>query len=118
MLPIDQVGELLSMIAEDKKISFDREYAEDLYRQYNESKSVDDTAVVEDLKTEFAGKTVLLVAPGKSVGNALDEIKAISEKEDVVTIGLNSTLDMDFDYLLTTRSDIYDQAVSDRKSVV
>lgn len=118
MLPIDQVGELLSMIAEDKKISFDREYAEDLYRQYNESKSVDDTAVVEDLKTEFAGKTVLLVAPGKSVGNALDEIKAISEKEDVVTIGLNSTLDMDFDYLLTTRSDIYDQAVSEGKNVI
>ena len=33
MLPIDQVGELLSMIAPEKKISFDKNYAEELYRQ-------------------------------------------------------------------------------------
>lgn len=49
MLPIDQVGELLGMIAEDKKISFDKNYAEGLYRQYNEDKTVDDTAVVDEL---------------------------------------------------------------------
>ena len=118
MLPIDQVGELLSLIAEDKKISFDKEYAEELYRQYNESKSVDDSGTVADLKSEFAGKTLLLVAPGKSVGDALDIIRETASKPDVVTIGLNSTLDMDFDYLLTTRSDIYDQAVADGKKII
>ena len=40
MLPIDQVGELLSMIDEGKKISFDKNYAEELYRKYNETKSM------------------------------------------------------------------------------
>ena len=29
MLPIDQVGELLGMIADEKKISFDKNYAEE-----------------------------------------------------------------------------------------
>ena len=42
MLPVDQVAELLGMIDENKKISFDKEYAEELYRQYNERKSIDD----------------------------------------------------------------------------
>ena len=118
MLPIDQVGELLGMIAEEKKISFDREYAEEIYRQYNESKSVDDSSVVADLKVEFKGKRILLVAPGKSVGGILDRIHELAAQDDIVTIGLNSTLDMSFDYLLTTRADIYTQAVIEGKSVI
>ena len=118
MLPIDQVGELLGMIAEEKKISFEKNYAEELYRQYNESKSVDDSAVVADLKAEFDGKKVLLAAPGKSVGDAIGKIKDYASRDDIVTIGLNSTLQIDFDYLLTTRKDIYDQAVADGKSVI
>lgn len=118
MLPIDQVGELLGMIAEEKKISFDREYAEEVYRAYNESKAVDDSAVVADLKAEFEGKKILLVAPGKSVGDATEKIKEIAGQDDVVTIGLNSTLDVEFDYLLTTRADIYNLAVADGKSII
>ncbi|MDT2370756.1 aldolase catalytic domain-containing protein [Enterococcus faecium] len=47
MLPIDQVKELLGMIASEKKISYDKNYAEKLYRQYKERKSVDDSAVIE-----------------------------------------------------------------------
>lgn len=118
MLPIDQVGELLGMIEEEKKISFDRDYAEEIYRAYNEAKAVDDSAVVADLKAEFAGKRILLVAPGKSVGEALERVRALGKQRDVITIGLNSTLDMEFDYLLTTRADIYAQAVTDGKSII
>lgn len=118
MLPIDQVGELLGMISEDKKISFDKKYAEDVYRKYNESKAVDDTAVVKDLTNEFKGKKVLLVAPGKSVGTAIDKIRNFINEQDVIVIGLNSTLDLEFDYLLTTRVDIYDNAVTEGKNVI
>lgn len=118
MLPIDQVGELLGMIAEEKKISFDKNYAEELYREYNESKAVDDALVVSELKAEFEGKRVLLVAPGKSIGSAIDKINEYMKMENVVSIGLNSTLDIKFDYLLTTRKDIYDKAVEDGKSVI
>lgn len=118
MLPIDQVGELLGMIAEEKKISFDKEYAEELYRKYNESKAVDDKLVVEDLKKEFAGKKVLLVAPGKSVGEARETVIGIASQDGVITIGLNSTMDLPYDYLLTTRADIYSQAVAEGKNII
>ncbi|MBR4343419.1 MAG: aldolase catalytic domain-containing protein [Lachnospiraceae bacterium] len=118
MLPIDQVGELLSMIEDEKKISFDKEYAEELYRQYNERKSVDDTAVINELENEFSQKMVLLVAPGKSVGDYIEKINELSDKENIVTIGLNSTLNLKYDYMLTTRLDIYVQAVADGKSII
>lgn len=118
MFPIDQVGELLGMIAPEKKISFDKEYAEELYRQYNESKAVDDTAVVEELKKEFAGKKILLVAPGKSIGETEPAIRSIMANQDTLGIGLNVTMDLPFEYLLTTRKDIYDDAVAAGKRVI
>lgn len=118
MLPIDQVGELLSMIATEKKISFDKDYAEELYLQYNKSKIVDDTIVVDELKKEFFGKRVLLVAPGKSLGLAIDKIKKYILKSDIKTIGLNVILEFDFDYLLSTRQDIYEKAVKEGKRII
>lgn len=118
MLPIDQVGELLGMIAEDKKISFDKNYAEGLYRQYNEDKTVDDTAVVDELRSELEGKKVLLLAPGKSIGEHFGQIKKIACEKDVVSIGLNPTIDMVFDYVLTTRKEIYDRSVEKGLNVI
>ena len=117
MLPIDQVGELLGMIAEDKKISFDKEYAEELYRKYNESKEIDDNKTVEELKSTFKGKKVLLVAPGKSIIGAINKIKDIASKDDVITIGLNADLEFN-DYLLTTRVETYEKALSESKNLI
>lgn len=116
MLPIDQVGELLGMIAENKKISFDKNYAEELYRQYNESKTVDDTAVVEELKKEFEGKKILLVAPGKCISEYMGKIKEIASQKDVISIGLNS--DLGLNYLLTTRAEIYTQALETGRKII
>ena len=118
MLPIDQVGELLGMISEEKRISFDKNYAEELYRRYNESKEVDDKADVSDLKKAFTDKRILLVAPGRNAGLKLEEINTINETEDVVSIGLNSTFDIDFDYVLTTRVDSYNESVAAGKNVI
>lgn len=118
MLPINQVGELFSMIAEEKKISFDKNYAEELYRQYNASKFVDDDAVIKELTAEFVNKKVLLVGPGKSISEATDEINRLIASGDVVSIGLNLTIDIDVDYYLTTRQDVYENAVSGNKKVI
>lgn len=117
MLPIDQVSELLGMISEEKKVSFDKDYAEDIYRQYNESKSIDDTAVVEDLKAILSEKEVLLIAPGKSIADSIDIIKKVAHKENIITIGLNTDLGFN-DYIITTRKDIYDQAIAEGKNII
>ena len=111
MLPIDQVGELLSMIDEGKKISFDKNYAEELYRKYN------DTKTVEELKKSFQGKKVLVVAPGKSIVSHRDKIEQYLQN-DVISIGLNLTIDINVDFLLTTRADVFEKAVNEGKSVI
>jgi 4-hydroxy 2-oxovalerate aldolase len=118
MLPIDQVGELLGMIAEEKKISFDKNYAEELWRQYNESKQVDDSSVVTEMKTAITGKKVLIVAPGKSIMEYKDKITEINAKDDVVSIGLNLTTDFGVDYMLTTRQDVYETTISSKTPVI
>ena len=118
MLPIDQVSELLNMLAEEKKISFDKVYAENVYLEYNKSKSVDDESAVKDIKASVEGKRVLLVAPGRSVIEAQDKIAELIKEEDVLSIGLNSTLPIDFDYQLTTRTEAYNKAVAEAKNVI
>lgn len=118
MLPIDQVGELLGRLADDKKISFDRDYAEEVYRAYNESKIVDDTSVVQELRNELKDKKVMLVAPGKKILDSLDKINSLAQQDDVITIGLNLSLDLNYDYLLTTRKDVYEHAVAQGKRVI
>lgn len=117
MLPIDQVGELLALVTPDKKISFDRDYAETLYRQYNENKAVDDGNTVAELKALFEGKIIFLVAPGKSIIHEKDKIESICRMENTVTIGLNTVLDIN-DWLLATRKDIYDKAVAEGQNVI
>ncbi len=118
MLPIDQVGELLGMIDESKKISFDKAYAEELWRAYNESKQVDDAGVVAEMKTVFAGKRVLLVAPGKSIASHREAIARLIEAPDVVSVGLNLTEPFAVDYMMTTRQDVYEAAVAAGKAVI
>ena len=118
MLPIDQVAELLAMIQEDKKISFDKAYAEEIYRQYNENKTVDDSDVVKELAYECSGKKVLVIAPGKSVGSAFEQIERYKKQNDVLTIGLNFGIDLGLDYIFTTRTDIYNQAVTSGQNVI
>jgi 4-hydroxy 2-oxovalerate aldolase len=118
MLPIDQVAELLGMIAEDKKISFDMEYAESLWRNYNEDKQICDDAVVSEMKSVFQTKTVFLIGPGKSIIANRKEIEAILSDDNVVSIGLNLTGNIDVDYILATRNDVLEMAINKKKNVL
>ena len=117
-LPIDQVAELLGMIEEHKKISFDKNYAEELWRSYNESKQVDDSAVVAEMKSLVEGKKVLLVAPGKSILSHKEEIVKLIDDENVISIGLNLTEPLAVDIQMTTRQDVYESAVNAGKAVL
>ena len=108
MLPIEQVGELLSLLPEEKKNSFDEEFAENLYREYNERNTVDDTGTVECLKAGLQDKNILLLAPGKSLENF--EALKFAKENDCVIIGLN-IIDSILDFSVITRTDYYEQAV-------
>lgn len=117
MLSIEQVAELLSMIDENKKVSFDKEYAEEIYRRYNMSKLYDDTEVIESLKTVFKDKKILVIAPGKSIIEYSKDIEDIIQNEELITINLNN-FSIDSDYIFTTRLDAYERAIKEGKNII
>ena len=117
MLPIEQVAELLGMIAEDKKISFDKQYAEELYLKYNSDKVFDDTETIERLRDRFIGKKVLLIAPGKSILKERDKISALLSDRNVLSVALNHFA-FETDYRLTTRIEVFSEAVERGDSII
>jgi 4-hydroxy 2-oxovalerate aldolase len=84
MLSVDQVAELLKQIPEEKKISFDREFADRLYLEYNERKQYNDTDVVRQLKEKFSGKEILLIAPGRHLLDADEPIRTMLAEDGCV----------------------------------
>ncbi len=118
MLPIDQVSELLGLIREDKKISFDKDYAENLYLEYNARKKFDDTEVVSKLKNKFQGKKVLLIAPGKSIIEASSVIKEKISEENVISISLNNWEMFETDFVFATRKEVFTGAKDAKKNII
>lgn len=118
MLPIEQVSELLGLIEEDKKISFDKEYAEKLYLEYNARRKCDDTGVIERLKKVVKGKKVILIAPGKSILDASTTIRHSIMKNDVVSISLNNWELFTTDYIFVTRRDVFNKVKTLGKKVI
>jgi len=118
MLPIEQVSELLGLIREDKKISFDKEYAEQLYLDYNARRKRDDAEVIEHLKEIVKGKKVLLVAPGKSILDAAAAIEQTILQKDVVSVALNNWEMFNTDYVFVTRQEVFHPTKASGKRII
>ena len=118
MLPVEQVAELLGMIAEDKKISFDKEYAEQLYLSYNARRHANDDPVIASLTEVIKNKKVLLVAPGKRLTEADSDIRALLDDENVISVSLNAFDKYETDFVLTTRVDAFNAALASNKKII
>lgn len=117
MLSIDQVSKLLDLISPEKRNSFDKKYAEQLYREYNGSQIVDDSEIVKELTKILNKKRVILVAPGKSLLEIKNKLLAWSKCDNIVIIGLNVYFDF-WDYIVTTRQEVYDRVAIYGKKVI
>lgn len=117
MLSIDQVGQLLGMIAEDKKISFDKDYADQLYYQFN-TIMFDDTETVKKLKAVLEGKRVLLVAPGSSVGIYIEKIRKICLEDDVISIAVNNVPPINVDYNFVSKVSVFEKAITSDVDII
>lgn len=117
MLPIDQVAELLDLIKEEKKLSFDKEYAERLYLAYNTRKAFDDSVNVDQLQRIFQGKRALVIAPGKSIKESREVIQSLLRQPDIVSISLNN-LEFETNYVFTTRVEMYQKALECGKKII
>ncbi len=87
-LTIEDMNEIFDMMDDEKKISFDKRYIEELYAKYMNNGKVQEEHKTE-LKEKLHGKTILLIAPGKSSVDEKEKIIATALLENVVTISIN-----------------------------
>ncbi|MCD7740827.1 MAG: aldolase catalytic domain-containing protein [Ruminococcus sp.] len=90
-LTVEDMNEIFDMMDEEKRLSYDKDYIEEVYLRYMATGQVQEVHKTE-LKDKLARKKVLLIAPGKSSADERDRIEAFAEGSDVVSIGVN------FDY--------------------
>ena len=90
-LAVKDMNEIFSMMEDEKKVSFDKNYIEELYLRYMESGVVHEEHRAE-LSEKVAGKKVILIAPGRSSSDEKEKIIDASKSNDVITVSIN------FDY--------------------
>ena len=87
-LTVKAFGELLRGIPENEKTVFSKERAERIYREYQEN-YIDDKETVARLSSEFAGRPVLLLAPGRSLAKHSQRIRAVIRERCPIIMSLN-----------------------------
>ncbi len=95
-LTFEDMNEIFDLMDEDKKASYDKAYIEALYLMFQEKDRVQE-AHLSDIKERLMGKTVLMVAPGKSSISERDKIVSCAKSDDIVVISVN----YDYDETLT-----------------
>ncbi len=83
-----QINQILGGIEEHKKTAYDEAYIEKLYQNF-QNNAVDDTAALQDLAANLAGRKCLILAPGSSIAEEQDKIHAYIEREKPVVLAAN-----------------------------
>lgn len=93
-LTVESMNSIFDMMDEDKKVSYDKQYIEELYSKFMETGKAHEQHRAE-IKELLEGKTVLIIAPGMSSVEEKEKIIDFGSKENVVTVSVN----YDYPYL-------------------
>lgn len=91
-LTVKAFNELLRSIPDEDKTKFSKDSAEKYYREFQES-YVDDKLTVEELSNDFAGKNIIVLAPGRSINDCKEVIMREMSENDTISIALNFCAD-------------------------
>lgn len=92
-LTIEDMNDIFEMMDEEKKVSFDKKYIEELYIKHMETGKTHEEHKSE-LDELLKNKSVLIICPGKSSVDEKDTIKEFCNKPDIVVFSVN----FDYDY--------------------
>lgn len=114
-LSIDQILTVLGTADEDKKLLYDAKYAEKKYLEY-QSRSCDDRSANNALKSQFAGRKILVIGPGKTIVREKRKIQKFIDTEKPIILSVNyipSHIPVDFVFL--TNAKRYNQLLNAEK---
>ena len=87
-LQIRDIGTILNGLDLDKRTLFDKEYIQSEYTRYM-NHAIDDAETCGVLRTLIEGKKILLLPPGKSLGEETQRIKKLILSNDYFVISIN-----------------------------
>lgn len=101
---------IIESLSESDRKKYDYDLLEQKYLDY-QNKIVDDEKVLADLQSEFSGRKILLILPGKSILEKKDRIDAYIREHNPIVIGINAIFEQyTYDYLFFSNSVRYDYA--------
>ncbi len=91
-LATKDIKHIISMIEPEKRQRYDYDNIKRLYQEYNHTK-VDDEDVVEQLSSLIQGRNILVLAPGASLNEYKEEIKAYILENCAFVVSVNFIAD-------------------------
>lgn len=104
-LTVEDMNEIFDMMDPEKRLSYDKDYIEEVYLRYMATGQVQEAHKTE-LKEILKGKSVLLIAPGKSSYDEQGKIIRFAQKRNVISISINfdyPSIDTSFIFLSNLR---------------
>lgn len=93
-LTVKEMNEIFDSLDREKRVSFDKAYIEQVYTHYLSAKKADEVHRAE-LCGKISGRTVLLIAPGKSSKSEHELIEKFAATHECITVSIN----FEYDYL-------------------
>lgn len=87
-LSIEAINHILSQIPHDRRSAYNEELIGKLYYEYQEE-DVDDTEVIKQLKDEIKDRTILIIAPGKTIETHREAIRTFIQQKNPFIFSLN-----------------------------
>lgn len=101
---------IFEMLDEEARCHYDYDNLDRVYAEY-QNRKVDDTYEKDLLKTQLAGKDLVIILPGKSSGVYEKNIKQYINENHAIVIGINAVVpQFDYDYLFFSNSIKYEYA--------
>ncbi len=101
---------VIETLSADERKKYDYDLLEKTYLDY-QNKIVDDEYELERLHSEFSGKNILLLLPGKTLYTQREKIEEYIKKNEPVVIGINAIIEgYKYDYLFFSNSVRYSYA--------
>lgn len=109
-LTVADIDKVLSMIPEERKVNYRKDYVEELYLKYQSMKEIK-TDSFNVLKEKFTNKEVLIMAPGNSIKEEEVHVKEfILGKSNLIVIPVNFIPRFfDYDYLFVSNLRRFEQ---------
>lgn len=83
-----QINQILASIDKAKKTAYDEAYIDGLYEDF-QNREIDDTELLNKLKSEFKDRDILIIAPGSSIVSEKDRIDAYIKAKNPIVISAN-----------------------------